>query len=1128
MKFKQLTIHNIASIADATLRFDQKPLADESLFLICGETGSGKSTILDAICLALYKTTPRIKQSKSEKYVDESLQVIKNGENEGIQVSDPRQYLRRGTREGFISLSFTGNNGENCLAHIEFGIVGRSQNLKNTEWTLQVDRAFYNKEKDIRAQIVATVGFNFDQFCRTTMLAQGEFTRFLKSDEKEKSDILEKLTGTEIYSEIGKRIYEATKEKETAKQNADIALKAINLLDDEALQKLRDELVRLEKESAAQSALKNRLEKQKSWLERERELAEAEQNAVKEVAASEEKNREQQTLDARKTVAEWHRTEKERQAVAALHKLEQQSKSDKAENQVLESVFQRLTSGELHRKQEMENHRSEANRLKALLEKEQPFAQMYAESPLIVSKLQQHIKASDEARKLATQTKAEEAHLPQYEAEWKMGKDKVKTIGENLKKQEAEIKAKQERLDKMNPRQLHINLQQMNELLSQIKDAEIKLEARNKASQEAEAVLARVNETEKSVGEKTDKLTELNPQIAEIQRVFEAAKTLYDKTKLSVGDYAKTLRHELREGDVCPVCGNTVTTIEHDEAFEKALQPLQADFAEKEKLFNELKDRQKTIEAELKSMQQMLASAKKEQQQKDGFLQAAQKDLDLVCRKLAIDSKISDLEGQIVEMQAEKESEMVQLKQQLADADALQTEINALHQAKNKALALEKAANEAVTEAEKAFSEMKAKIQNYKSLSLQKSDDAQQALTEVTEKITYLDWQSNLPQTIARLKADAQRFNGWQETGKQLQEAIEKAEIAQKVSRNLCGQIMKLFPEWKPGNEAKAFVPLDEAWQKLFTDASHLRGRLTDNEKQRNENQKVIDQFLASQTAVGLPRLRELTLLSHEQINAIEGQLEAIDKSLQSAQGALAQVRQQRENHISGKPEMEAEATLDSLLEQLKSAENALTDLTRQMGDLNGQIKANESRREDYNRQKTAFEQAEKEWLKWDNLCRLFGDKEGKTFRVIAQSYVLRELLSHANTFLSNFSDRYELVCQNNLTILVRDLYFGGVARPVDLVSGGESFIVSLALALGLSSLNRNSLSADILFIDEGFGTLDPTVLEVVMNTLGKLQALGDRRVGVISHVEALRERIPVKILVEKVDNTTSRIRLEN
>ena len=1127
MKFKQLTIHNIASIADATLRFDQKPLADESLFLICGETGSGKSTILDAICLALYKTTPRIKQSKSEKYVDESLQVIKNGENEGIQVSDPRQYLRRGTREGFVSLSFTGNNGENCLAHIEFGIVGRSQNLKNAEWTLQVDRAFYNKDKDIRAQVEATVGFDFEQFCRTTMLAQGEFTRFLKSGEKEKSDILEKLTGTEIYSEIGRRIYEVTKEKETAKQNADIALKAINLLDDEALLKLRDELVRLEKESEEQSALKNRLEKQKSWLERERELADAERNVVNEVAVWEEKTREQQTLEERKTVAEWHRTEKERLAVAVLHKLEQQSENDKAENQVLESVFQRLTSGELHRKKEMETHRDEAEQLRTSMEKEQPFAPMYAESQLIVSKLQQHLKAIADANSFELQTKEMEAHLPQCESNWKQRKEEWQAIGESLKKQEAEIKAKQDQLDRMNPRQLHLNSQQMNGLLSQIKDVEIKLEDRNKAAQEAEAVSGKVKETEKLVGEKSAELSDLNPQIAEAQHVFEAAKILYDKTKLSVGDYAKALRHELRKGDTCPVCGNTVVSVEHDEAFEQALQPLKGDFVEKESHFNALKDRQKTIEAELKSQQQVLASAKKEQQQKEEALKEAAVALDLVCRKLDVEPNVSDLAEQIAEMQAEKESEIAQLKQQLDEADELQTEINALHQAKNKTLALEKAANEAVTESEKALSEMKAKIQNFKSLSLQKSHDAQQALTEVTEKITYPDWQSDLPQTIIRLKADAERFNGWQEREKQLQTMINEAQIAQKTSRNLCGQIMKLFPEWKAGHEAKAFARLDEAWEKLFADASHLRNRLIDNEKQRNENQKVIDLFLASETAVELLRLKELSLLSHAQIADRETHLEALDKNLQAAQGALVQVRQQRESHISGKPEMEAETTLESLSEQLKSKETALTALTRQMGELNGQIKANDSRREDYSRQKSALEQAEKEWLKWDSLCRFFGDREGKNFRVIAQSYVLRELLSHANTFLCNFSDRYELVCQNSLTILVRDLYFGGVARPVDLVSGGESFIVSLALALGLSSLNRNSLSADILFIDEGFGTLDPTVLEVVMSTLGKLQALGDRRVGIISHVEALRERIPVKILVEKVDNTVSRVRIE-
>lgn len=114
----------------------------------------------------------------------------------------------------------------------------------------------------------------------------------------------------------------------------------------------------------------------------------------------------------------------------------------------------------------------------------------------------------------------------------------------------------------------------------------------------------------------------------------------------------------------------------------------------------------------------------------------------------------------------------------------------------------------------------------------------------------------------------------------------------------------------------------------------------------------------------------------------------------------------------------------------------------------------------------------------------------------------------------------------DSLTILVRDRYNGNVERPADMLSGGESFVVSLALALGLSSLNNNTFSADILFIDEGFGTLDASILEDVMATLNRLHEIGNRRVGIISHVETLRERIPVKISVEKVNNTTSEIKL--
>ena len=109
------------------------------------------------------------------------------------------------------------------------------------------------------------------------------------------------------------------------------------------------------------------------------------------------------------------------------------------------------------------------------------------------------------------------------------------------------------------------------------------------------------------------------------------------------------------------------------------------------------------------------------------------------------------------------------------------------------------------------------------------------------------------------------------------------------------------------------------------------------------------------------------------------------------------------------------------------------------------------------------------------------------------------------------------------LTILLRDEYQGGVKRPTSTISGGESFLVSLALALGLSSLNRKSLSVDVLFIDEGFGTLDSDYLNTVMEALEKLHQIGGKKVGIISHVEALRERIATQIHVERVNHTLSR-----
>ena len=141
----------------------------------------------------------------------------------------------------------------------------------------------------------------------------------------------------------------------------------------------------------------------------------------------------------------------------------------------------------------------------------------------------------------------------------------------------------------------------------------------------------------------------------------------------------------------------------------------------------------------------------------------------------------------------------------------------------------------------------------------------------------------------------------------------------------------------------------------------------------------------------------------------------------------------------------------------------------------------------------------------------------------------LKELLAGANFYLQRLTDRYELECQaGSLTILLRDFHQGGSARPACTLSGGESFLVSLSLALGLSSLSRQSLSVDTLFIDEGFGTLSSDYLNTVMDTLEKLHQMGGKKVGIISHVEGLKERIKTQIQVRRIDSSRSEIKVVN
>jgi DNA repair exonuclease SbcCD ATPase subunit len=282
---QKLTIHNLASLEDAVIDFEAAPLADCDVFLISGKTGAGKSTILDAVCLALYAKTPRLESTRMQGRVPDA-----GGE---VAVDDVRQILRRNTGEGFASLLFTGSNGipYEAVWGVKRSHGKASGNLQGKTWSLANlhTGSVLTKDNDIRAEVQAAVGLSFEQFCRTTMLAQGEFTRFLNSRDDEKSEILEKITGVDIYTRIGARIYAITREREAAYREARLRSEAITLLPDEEVQRLQAELKKLESDYAALAVVGKEVQDRMLWKIEEERLLKQIETEQKEVESAKQK-----------------------------------------------------------------------------------------------------------------------------------------------------------------------------------------------------------------------------------------------------------------------------------------------------------------------------------------------------------------------------------------------------------------------------------------------------------------------------------------------------------------------------------------------------------------------------------------------------------------------------------------------------------------------------------------------------------------------------------------------------------------------------------------------------------------------------------------------------------------------
>src|SRR5450830_1185614 len=280
MKILAIRLKNLASLAGPfEIDFTAEPLASAGLFAITGPTGAGKSTLLDALCLALFGAVPRLGDTGQAKMPDA---------DSDISIGDPRTLLRRGTGGGYAEVDFVGVNGRRYRARWEANRArdkasGKLQNSRQSLIDLDSDQLLASQKTEYKTQLELALGLNFEQFTRAVLLAQSEFSAFLKANDNERSELLEKLTDTALYTQLGRRAFDKAKDaKDAHKQLQDQATGVVPLAP-EARAELDQQLAQAQQQLKTEQAQLKQLELQHTWLKELREWQERKLGAVEQL-----------------------------------------------------------------------------------------------------------------------------------------------------------------------------------------------------------------------------------------------------------------------------------------------------------------------------------------------------------------------------------------------------------------------------------------------------------------------------------------------------------------------------------------------------------------------------------------------------------------------------------------------------------------------------------------------------------------------------------------------------------------------------------------------------------------------------------------------------------------------------
>ena len=1063
MRILQVSFKNLNSlVGEWQIDLTHLAFASDGIFAITGPTGSGKTTILDAICLALYGRTPRLNK------------VTKSG----------NEIMSRQTGECFAEVTFETQSGR-YRCH-----WSQHRASKKPDGELQAPRheianadsgeILESKIRGVADQIELATGMDFERFTRSMLLAQGGFDAFLQAAPDVRAPILEQITGTEIYSQISIRVHERQREERDKLNLLQAETAGIMILEPEKEQKIGQALEARQKEETDLAAESAEIRRAIAWLT---------------------------TIDGlKKEIGDLADEASNLLSDIEIFKPDREKLNLALNAASLDGIYATLTA---NRKQQTDDRAALKTKKDALpgiesSAKEQAGVLKSAEGQTAQAKeeLKAAVPTLQKVRSLDQKLDDQKKAVSEGDEDCK--KDAAKIDADKkarLKEQEKRSKA-HETLDLVNghlkehaqdewlvsglagvEEQLSGLISKQNEIVQKEADQE-------KANTTLGLAINSLEDCQKQSGIQKQELENASKQLQQgkdalsqllgdrLLREYRSDKETLLREMAFLTKIAELEEHraKLEDGKPCPLCG----AIEHP--FAEGNVPVPDETEKKIDALTRLISKAEDQEAAIKKLEEAESLARKNLTKAEKLESAAAND------KKAVEKALAEVKDGLVKLRAdfaERRQTVTTKLQPLGIADIPKTDISLLIESLRVRL---KAWQEQVKKKgniEKQIADIDSEVKRLDAV-------IETQNTALTEKLEHL---ATLKKELATGSDERNALYGDKnpdDEERRLNKAISDAEGAEKQAR-------------EPHNE------LQQNWNALKIHVGSLKKRIGQREPGLT---KLENEFAAALAPVGFSNEEQFlaAILSSEG----RAELAATAKDLDERQADLCARRKDRKARLTSEMARKiTDKSLEELEPQFKEHEKALKELRDIIAGFKHKLNENMAAKERIKEKQMAIEAHKKEYRRWENLNDLIGSADGKKYRNFAQGLTFKMMIGHANRQLQKMTDRYLLIRDDTqpLNLNVVDSYQAGEIRSTKNLSGGESFIVSLSLALGLSHMASKKVRVDSLFLDEGFGTLDEEALDTALETLAGLQHDG-KVIGVISHVTALRERISTQIQV--------------